>query len=99
MVFQWELVGDFRLCINIGHSTASQNWASYPGSQKHYDSFTDEWDICTESDYTVPPEDDILEVDFNDNKGSQDAHRQSFNAPEPNPLAHQTARFLAGNVP
>ena len=41
-VFQWEVVGDFQLCINIGHSTASQIWASYPGGQKRYDSFMDE---------------------------------------------------------
>ena len=99
MVFQWELVGNFQLRVNIGHSTASQIWASYPGGQKHYDSFMDKWDICTEFNYTAPPEDDILEVDFDDNKGSQDTHRQSFNVPEPNPSAHQTACFLAGDVP
>ena len=98
-VFQWELVDDFRLRINIGHSTASEIWASYPGGQKRYDSFTDEWDICTEFDPTAPPEDDILEIDFDDDDGGQDAHTQSHNSPEPNPSAHQTARFVGGDVP
>ena len=99
MVFQWELVDDFRLRINIGHSMASEIWASYPGGQKHYDSFMDEWDICTEFDPTAPPEDDILEIHFDDDDGSQDMHMQSYNLPEPNPSAHQTARFMGGDVP
>ena len=78
---------------------ASEIWVSYPGSQKCYDSFMDEWDICTEFDPTAPPGDDILEIDFDDDDGGQDTHMQPYNSPEPNPLAHQTACFVGGDVP
>ena len=98
-VFQWELVNNFQLHINISHSTASEIWALYPGGQKCYDYFTNEWDICTEFNPTAPLEDDILEIDFNDDNGSQDVHTQPYNLLEPNPLAHQTACFIGGNIP
>ncbi|KAH0825659.1 hypothetical protein J3R83DRAFT_11747 [Lanmaoa asiatica] len=100
-VFQWESVHGFRLRINIGHSTANQIWVSYPGGQKRYDPFTDEWDVCTEFDPTAPSEFDILEVDSDSDEGGQHAPlpMQPNSAPTPNPSAHRTATFVGDEIP
>jgi hypothetical protein len=47
-VFQWVLTDGFRMRQNVFRSQVDDVWDSYNSNQRRYDSFNDEWDICTE---------------------------------------------------
>ncbi|KAG6819574.1 hypothetical protein H0H93_010595 [Arthromyces matolae] len=47
-VYVWEDVDGFRIRRAAGRGRYSSIWETYPRSQRKYDSFHDEWDVCTE---------------------------------------------------
>ncbi|KAG6818734.1 hypothetical protein H0H93_002305 [Arthromyces matolae] len=47
-VYIWEDVDGFRIRRAAGRGRYSWLWESYARDQRRYDSFNDEWDICTE---------------------------------------------------
>ncbi|KAI9451862.1 hypothetical protein HD554DRAFT_2032838 [Boletus coccyginus] len=57
VVFQWMDVGGFRIRSSIGRDLAGLLWEDYTETQRRYDPFANQWDICTEFDPSaVPPQ-------------------------------------------
>ncbi|KAI1788703.1 hypothetical protein LXA43DRAFT_1063374 [Ganoderma leucocontextum] len=65
-LFLWQEVGDVDMSVpcnmfslpyrtTVSRSAIAEVWANYPNSQKVYDVFLDEWDICT----ALAPEDSV----------------------------------------
>jgi hypothetical protein len=47
-VFLWSDMDGFRIRTSATRGEVEQFWSSYPNSQKRFDGFRNEWDICTE---------------------------------------------------
>lgn len=64
-VFFWEdpkCLG-FRIRRAVGYNRYQMLWSNYNRSQRRYDSFNDEWDICTDFGDGDPDSDDDYESD------------------------------------
>lgn len=58
-VFRWEEVKGFRIRRAVGYKFYNLWWTDYSRVQRKYDSFHDEWDVCTEfGDPEYPNSDD-----------------------------------------
>jgi hypothetical protein len=67
-VFHWEDVDGFRLHTNVTRDQVKDMWDMYSASQRWFDSFHNEWDVCTEFDADAIP-DGIAEDTFSDFHG------------------------------
>jgi hypothetical protein len=99
VVYQWEKNDDgFRVRTRVVRAHVRDMWDEYSDSQKRYNSFDDEWDVCTEFGTSVEPEDDDIvmlpatdpapePISWADDLAA--AYTQEASEPTPGVLQHQ----------
>jgi hypothetical protein len=75
IVFRWEDIDGFRIRMRMNRGEVSTWWGKYVNTQKRYDAFENEWDVCTEFDPDGRPDEDFDEL-------VEDALRQRSLTPE-----------------
>ncbi|KAI9455555.1 hypothetical protein HD554DRAFT_2178439 [Boletus coccyginus] len=93
VVFQWMDVGGFRIRSSIGHDLAGLLWEDYTETQRRYDPFANQWDICTEFDPSAVP---VEESDFDDDFEPQPLEPGNTAA---DPSTHHTTTFVGDTIP
>jgi hypothetical protein len=76
-VYRWEDVDGFRIRVRMNRGEVSTWWGGYSHSQKRYNSFENEWDICTEFDPDGRPEDEDFGEDFDEPMEGMSVDRMS----------------------
>ena len=76
-VYKWEEVDGFLVRRAVGRSHYEDEWSNYNASQRKYDSFRNEWDLCPILDPTGTPDHEHDDWDSWDN----DENGQKFNFP------------------
>lgn len=66
-VFVWREVGGHRIRSAAGRNNYEHCWDLYGSNQRRYDSFNDEWDLCSE--FGPPDDDDDDDSDDSDDDG------------------------------
>jgi len=93
VVFQWIDVSGFRIRTSIGCDLTGLLWDDYPGAQRCYNPFTDQWDICTEFDPSAVL---VEESDFDDDFEPQPLESGNTTA---DLSAHHTTDFVGNTIP
>ncbi|KAF4582619.1 hypothetical protein EYR40_002542 [Pleurotus pulmonarius] len=77
-VFVWENDSGYDIRRHVGRREVGDIWSSFSESQRRYNSFRNEWDLCVDFDPAAIPDEDMDDDSFDDNDTTYAADPPSF---------------------